>query len=297
VKAGADYAGVTVVTSGSGAMTAATEKTFNVSGLTADSDYDLHLVAQDGSSNANFSNVEQVRFSTLPNSHAITTATIPSAGGSASCDPNPVNHGSDSSCTATANAGYSFANWSGDCSGASCALTNVTAAKSVTANFEAMTSYTAPSPTGSGDVTLAVDGAGCTLTSAQFVAAPAGMPANMDFPHGLADFTLTGCASGATVTITYPTPIAEGATYWKEIEGTYVPFSATLAGNSATFSLIDNGSGDDNPAVGIIHDPSGVALAAAAAPAARSIPTLGPWALSLLVFALGIFGVRLHRKG
>ncbi|WP_295457212.1 alpha/beta fold hydrolase [uncultured Thiodictyon sp.] len=69
------------------------------------------------------------------NAYAITTTAEPTTGGAASCTPNPVDQGSTSLCTATANPGYTFLAWSGDCTGASCLLTNVTAAKGVTANF------------------------------------------------------------------------------------------------------------------------------------------------------------------
>ncbi|MEO8134014.1 MAG: hypothetical protein ABI831_08565 [Betaproteobacteria bacterium] len=66
---------------------------------------------------------------------AIAVSTNPSAGGTAQCTPNQVLSGGSSVCTATPNAGYSFTNWSGDCSGATCNLTGVTANRSVTANF------------------------------------------------------------------------------------------------------------------------------------------------------------------
>jgi hypothetical protein len=59
----------------------------------------------------------------------------PVAGGAVSCVPNPVDHGSNSICTATPNQGYTFANWSGDCMGSICELTNVTVPKSVRADF------------------------------------------------------------------------------------------------------------------------------------------------------------------
>ncbi|MEI2781933.1 MAG: DUF1566 domain-containing protein [Candidatus Competibacter sp.] len=49
--------------------------------------------------------------------YAITATPVPAAGGVVSCAPNPVNHGDTATCTATANAGYTFANWSGDCTG------------------------------------------------------------------------------------------------------------------------------------------------------------------------------------
>jgi|GEM_PF-5031737 len=65
----------------------------------------------------------------------ISVNTTPGAGGSVMCTPNPVEHGKDSTCTAMANAGYTFSNFSDGCSGATCVLSNVMANKTVTANF------------------------------------------------------------------------------------------------------------------------------------------------------------------
>lgn len=67
--------------------------------------------------------------------YAIAVSANPSAGGTVACTPNPVLSGSDSGCTATPNAGFTFTGWAGDCSGTTCNLTGVTGAKSVTANF------------------------------------------------------------------------------------------------------------------------------------------------------------------
>lgn len=85
--------------------------------------------------------VEMVRASiegdtgTEPETWQIAVQSEPPGGGTASCSPNPVPHGDDSSCTAQAETGYTFTGWSGDCSGMTCDLTNVTEALSVTANF------------------------------------------------------------------------------------------------------------------------------------------------------------------
>lgn len=70
-----------------------------------------------------------------PASVSIATAANPSVGGTVRCTPNPVAAGGSSTCSATANSGYRFGDWSGSCSGATCVLTNVGAPKSVTANF------------------------------------------------------------------------------------------------------------------------------------------------------------------
>ena len=60
-----------------------------------------------------------------------------SAGGSAVCSPNPVPHGGNATCTATASSGYRFTGWGGSCSGSAspCTLTNVTAPTNVSAQF------------------------------------------------------------------------------------------------------------------------------------------------------------------
>jgi hypothetical protein len=60
-----------------------------------------------------------------------------STGGDVVCSPNPVPHGSNATCTATAHTGYRFTGWGGSCSGntSPCTLTNVTAATSVSAQF------------------------------------------------------------------------------------------------------------------------------------------------------------------
>ncbi len=73
---------------------------------------------------------------TLKN-NSITAVANPIGGGSINCNPNPVNYGSNSVCTAIPNTGYTFNNFSGDCTGTSCTLNNVTSAKNVTANFKA----------------------------------------------------------------------------------------------------------------------------------------------------------------
>ncbi|MFT3791944.1 MAG: choice-of-anchor Q domain-containing protein [Rudaea sp.] len=69
------------------------------------------------------------------NSYAIATTSNPAGAGTVTCTPNPVTSGGDSTCTATANADFAFDAFSGDCSGASCTLSDVTANKSVVANF------------------------------------------------------------------------------------------------------------------------------------------------------------------
>jgi Divergent InlB B-repeat domain len=69
-------------------------------------------------------------------------------GGSVSCTPNPVPNGQNAACQPAPNPGYVFVAFSGDCAGATCSLTNVTAARNVTATFAAIAAANAaPVPT------------------------------------------------------------------------------------------------------------------------------------------------------
>ncbi len=79
--------------------------------------------------------------------YAIATAVNPVGAGTASCTPNTVDYGATSTCSYTTHSGYTFANWSGNCTGANCNLTNVTSATSVQANFNPVTAVAIPSLT------------------------------------------------------------------------------------------------------------------------------------------------------
>ena len=73
-----------------------------------------------------------------PKSYSIYISVSSSSGGQVSCTPNPVDHGTDSSCIASPNEGFSFSHWEGDCadqSGPLCDLRNVTSEKNIEAIF------------------------------------------------------------------------------------------------------------------------------------------------------------------
>ena len=73
------------------------------------------------------------------NTYNISIQSVPSSGGSITCNPNPANHNGFSTCIATPNVGYQFENWGGDCTGqpeSTCTLTNVIMEKSVVGNFK-----------------------------------------------------------------------------------------------------------------------------------------------------------------
>jgi len=101
------------------------------------------------------------------NQYTITTSANPSAGGSVSCSPNPVNHGSQSTCTITTNSGYTLQDVTGSCGGTLSGNTYTTNAISadctVQANF-ILNQYAltvTKSGTGSGTVTSNPAGITC----------------------------------------------------------------------------------------------------------------------------------------
>lgn len=237
--------------------------------------------------------------------YVITTAANPTTGGTVNCTPNPVDYNGSSDCSASANAGYTFTNWSGDCTGnGACTLKNVTSAKTVTANFtvQANKTFTGPTATGTGNATATVTGGGDTCGFAptpQFVAVtsvPATPPSGYTFPHGLFDFALANCDGTVTLTITYPSALPAGV-YWKygptpdNASSHWYPMpGATIAGNTATFAITDGGWGDDDLTVNrSIVDQGGPGVPGGGV-AAADIPTLSEWALLGLVVLLGLSG-------
>jgi hypothetical protein len=168
------------------------------------------------------------------------------------------------------------------------------------------TSFSGPSATGTGTITASFNGGGaaCNYAAAQFLGSPpnaAPIPPTLPvpgvaFPHGMFAFTASGCAAASTLnfTITYPTSVA-GTTYWKYGPTAADPaphwyvLPATLAGNTATFTITDGGLGDDDLAAnGTIVDQGGPGSGPA-------IPTLSESALWLLAALLAAGGAVLIR--
>ncbi len=144
----------------------------------------------------------------------ITVSASPAGGGVASCSPNPVLSGDDSICTATPNPGFAFVNWSGDCSGTTCTLSNVTSAKSVTANF-----------VGTADVQVSKTG-------------PANVTGGNPVVYTLV-FTNTGpgAADGAVWSDPVPAEISSVSASCGAVTGGAVCGSPTVAGNSVTGAI------------------------------------------------------------
>lgn len=169
-----------------------------------------------------------------------------------------------------------------------------------------ITSYTAPSATGSGSITASLTGggAGCGYTISQYiplvghaVSPPVGTaPEGTSFPHGLFNFTTSNCAASATqsFTITYQQALQPGTVYWKygptagNISPHWYQLPAVIVGNTVTFSITDGGLGDDDMTTnGTIIDQGGPGVSGST----LSIPTLSEWTLLSLTGLMGLCGI------
>lgn len=176
----------------------------------------------------------------------------------------------------------------------------------------AVTSISGPAATGTGTVTIDLNGGGASCgfnpASSSFdplnsIAVPP--PAGLDFPHGVARFTVENCAPGATVsfTLTLPQPLGLNGELWKfgpasaGAANSWFLYPANIAGNSISFSITDGGVGDaDGQVNGVIVDPVGAATNGLLNPIA--VPTLNRWGLLLLLLAmLSVAAVAQRRQG
>lgn len=215
----------------------------------------------------------------------------------------------------SADAGYS-ASATSSCGGAlagdSFTTAPITADCSVTAKFLPITTFSAPSATGTGMISASfTGGSGCIFDpTPEFIpvtgnpkSPPAGSaPASVTFPHGLFDFSLVNCTESPTVTmtITYPTALPPGTQYWKygPTPGNVTPhwyvLPATISGNTVTFTIADGALGDDDLSANFeIIDQGGPGVGPVSA--GTSIPTLSDWGL-LLLFALLLIAAHLRNR-
>ncbi len=123
-------------------------------------------------------------------------------------------------------------------------------------------------------------------------------------PYGGLKLKLTGCNPGETVQVSTtwpnmagltfqkygPTPTSSGASIY------YTPNGMSIAGNTVTYNITDNGLGDDTftGADGVINDP---AVPVSFAAIAAGIPTLSEWGMIMLASIMAMLGLVRLRRG
>jgi hypothetical protein len=170
-------------------------------------------------------------------------------------------------------------------------------------------SYTAASPTGTGQITAAFTGGSATCGYATSQFSNMAPPVGVSLPHGAFGFTTTDCGESASlrVTITYPQTLpagtqvykygpttADASNHWHVLSNA----SVSISGNQITFTITDNDkdSGDSNPAVGFITDPVAVGVPAVASSGVTGVPTLSEWGVILLSGLMALLGLAHVRK-
>jgi len=162
------------------------------------------------------------------NTYSIDIVPAP-ANGTVTCTPNPVTHGQDASCTATPDAGYHFASWSGDCTGTgACQFTSVTASRTVSATFTPNTHSIATPAAVNGTVTCAPN----PVTHGQDASCTATPDAGYHFTSWSGDCAGTGACQLTNVT----SPRSVSATF---ALNTY-PISITPATTNGTVTCAPN---------------------------------------------------------
>ncbi|MBJ6608778.1 MAG: hypothetical protein JG718_00285 [Candidatus Thiothrix moscowensis] len=127
-----------------------------------------------------------------------------------------------------------------------------------------------------------------------------GKPSDMAFNSGAYSYRIVGLSTTTpetvTTSLTFDSPIPTGAKLYKVSNTGYTEITgAILNGNTATFSITDNGSLDTNPALGTIDDPVALGVPASSGGTASSGGGGSIGWLELL-FALSIMGATLRRR-
>lgn len=128
---------------------------------------------------------------------------------------------------------------------------------------------TIPAATGGGALSLETDDGSLDNVAAVDPATLAAPPTGVTFPRGLVSFEITGISTGGTATVHLTLPVGTTLSRYFKFNGTAWSDATSLASfadNVVTLTLTDGGAGDeDGVANGVIVDPGGPAVVAAAA--------------------------------
>ncbi|MDP4529303.1 InlB B-repeat-containing protein [Alkalimonas delamerensis] len=212
--------------------------------------------------------------------------------GSLICTPNPATAGSSVSCNASADEGYTFIGFGGDCSGYQCQFAAIDGDKTVTANFRLQESgdgVSNPDGLGEGDgngdgtpdweqpQVVSIDSQvigqegtfeaepGAVFTNTDNLAAPTNLPRGVRMPLGRFSFDLAVPGVGDTANLTFYVDRSArigGYHKWNHLTEQWdnIATSVALEGDKTkiTFQLTDGDAYDvDRIANAIIQDPGG----------------------------------------
>lgn len=167
-------------------------------------------------------------------------------------------------------------------------------------------SGTTPGMVGTATATLSGGGSSCTLEpTSNFGSLPVAAPSGVTMGYGAFKYDASSCVGSVTMTLTYPQALPASVQFWKygpatagALVSTWFQWSgATISPDRKTvsYTVIDNGVGDANSAVGRISDPFAPAVGPAGG-GVVGVPVDAPWALAMLSAALGWLGWRRLRR-
>ena len=328
----------TLATSGqSVTLSAGVPLNWSLEGLTPASDYTLYFVAKDLGGNLQ-QEVGSVNFSTLAVQRNLVLLSLSATGATAQLTTNLSGTGywlvqaqgqAAPDAATLQGSGQSVTLVPGQAQTLS--LTGLTPATAYTLYYLARDALDQPIPgvvdvgsldfvtldlnlPGGIDVSFNGGSAACGLASVQLQTmadVPGTPPAGYLFPFPVLSFSTTDCGRGASieVRIQWPGSLPTGLSFFKygpepaNADDHWYIYPAQITGNVVSFTVVDNGLGDSNPADGLISDPATLGLPIVPPPpppvdtsGINAIPTVSTAGLALLALALaalgGVLGVR-----
>jgi hypothetical protein len=195
--------------------------------------------------------------------------------------------------TAQSVVGYTFNYWDVDGSskgaGVNPITVNMNPAHTATAHYQAIPPFASvQTATGTGTATFATDkGYIENLVAVSEASLPTvGKPAVV-FPHGFFSFKVTGLPTASPdypatvhITVTLPSAVPVGTRWYKwhaSVGWISLPIGSDNGDNVITITIIDDGTGDFDPAHGLILDPGGPGNPPPPPPPPPQAPVGGEW--------------------